>query len=102
MFGAGVYLAEASSKSDEYGHDDGGNTYPALHAVLVCRTFVGKPLVVTSAGDHCTAAKASHNDCVCGDRETKAGTYREFVFFDETQIYPDWGKERIGKNYTAR
>ena len=31
-----VYMAECSSKSDEYGRDDGGNTYPSLHAMLVC------------------------------------------------------------------
>ena len=29
-------MAECSSKSDEYGRDDGGNTYPSLHAMLVC------------------------------------------------------------------
>ena len=31
-----IYMAECSSKSDEYGRDDGGNTYPSLHAMLVC------------------------------------------------------------------
>ena len=31
-----IYMAEWSSKSDEYGRDDGGNTYPSLHAMLVC------------------------------------------------------------------
>ncbi|CAK9051206.1 Hypothetical protein SCF082_LOCUS28131 [Durusdinium trenchii] len=35
MYGAGIYMAECSSKSDEYGRDDGGNTYPSLHAMLV-------------------------------------------------------------------
>lgn len=30
-----IYMAECSSKSDEYGRDDGGNTYPSLHAMLV-------------------------------------------------------------------
>jgi len=33
---AEIYMAECSSKSDEYGRDDGGNTYPSLHAMLVC------------------------------------------------------------------
>merc|ERR1719272_616412 len=40
MFGNGIYLAECSSKSDEYGQDDGGNTYPGVRAILVCRAFV--------------------------------------------------------------
>merc|ERR1719189_3240180 len=44
MFGYGVYLAECSSKSDEYAHDDNGGTFPSLRALLVCRTLVGNPL----------------------------------------------------------
>mmetsp|Transcript_110878 Transcript_110878/g.300923 ORF Transcript_110878/g.300923 Transcript_110878/m.300923 type:complete len:750 (-) Transcript_110878:237-2486(-) len=90
MYGAGVYMAECASKSDEYGRDDGGNTYPGLNALLVCRCYVGKPLVVDSAGDRCQEARDQGFDCVCGDRETKAGTYREFVFFDEAQVYPEY------------
>merc|ERR1719181_2203149 len=71
MFGNGIYMAECSSKADEYGRDDGGNTYPGLLALLVCRCFVGVPYVVDKAGDHVNAAKAHrrHFDCVLGDRE---------------------------------
>merc|ERR1719359_1185123 len=58
MFGYGVYLAEASSKADEYACDDGGGTYPQLNALLVCRCLVGRPHVVQEAGDHVNAAKA--------------------------------------------
>jgi hypothetical protein len=90
MYGAGVYMAECASKSDEYGRDDGGNTYPSLNALLVCRCYVGKPHVVDSAGDRCQEASDQGFDSVCGDRETKAGTYREFVFFDEAQVYPEY------------
>jgi len=90
MYGAGVYMAECSSKSDEYGRDDGGNTYPSLNALLVCRCYVGKPYVVDSPGDRCQEAIDMGFDCVCGDRETKAGTYRELVFFDEAQVYPEY------------
>lgn len=90
MYGAGVYMAECSSKSDEYSKDDGGNTYPSLHAILVCKCFVGVPLVIDSAGDHTTAAREGGLHCVCGDRESKVGTYREFIFFDESQVYPEY------------
>lgn len=91
MYGNGIYMAECSSKSDEYGRDDGGNTYPGLNALLVCRCFVGKPYVVDKAGDHVSAAQDAGFDCVCGDRESAAAkTYREFVFFDEAQIYPEY------------
>eukprot|EP00928_Gymnodinium_smaydae_P013727 TRINITY_DN14985_c0_g1_i1.p1 TRINITY_DN14985_c0_g1~~TRINITY_DN14985_c0_g1_i1.p1 ORF type:complete len:915 (-),score=223.58 TRINITY_DN14985_c0_g1_i1:53-2473(-) len=90
MYGGGIYLAECSSKSDEYGRDDGGNSYPSLLAMLVCRSFVGKPLVVTKAGAHTTTAAEEGYDCVCGDRESVVGTYREFVFFDEASVYPEY------------
>jgi len=90
MFGYGVYLAECASKSDEYARDDGGGCYPGLMAMLVCRTLVGKPLVVHKAGDHIQQARDDGYDCVCGDRETMVNTYREFVFFDEQQIYPEF------------
>merc|ERR1719482_304305 len=90
MFGYGVYLAECVSKSDEYARDDNGGTYPGLMAMLVCRTLVGKPYTVQDAGDHIAAAKAAGCDCVLGDRESKVGTYREFIFWDERQILPEY------------
>jgi len=90
MFGYGVYLAECVSKSDEYARDDNGGTYPGLMAMLVCRTLVGKPYIVHDAGDHIAAAKAAGCDCVLGDRESKVGTYREFIFWDERQIVPEY------------
>jgi hypothetical protein len=90
MFGYGIYLAECVSKSDEYAREDNGGTYPGLYALLICRTLVGNPHIVQDAGDHIPAAKAKGADCVCGDRETKVGTYREFVFFDERQVIPEY------------
>jgi len=90
MFGAGVYQAECSSKSDEYGRDDGGNTYPSLCALLICRCFIGKPYVVESAGDHVETARNNGYDCVVGDREKAAKTYKEYVFFEEASVYPEF------------
>lgn len=90
MFGYGTYLAECSSKSDEYARDDGGNTYPGLCAMLICRSLIGKPMVVTDPGDHIAKAQSEGFDCIVGDRETKVGTYREFVFWDESQILPEY------------
>lgn len=90
MFGYGTYLAEASSKSDEYARDDGGNTYPGLCAMLVCRALIGNPLVVENPGDYIAQAKSKGFDCIVGDREAKVGTYKEFVFFDESQIIPEY------------
>lgn len=90
MFGYGIYVAECVSKSDEYAHDDNGGTYPGLRALLLCRCLVGNPYVVHEAGDYISAAKANGCDCVLGDRESKVGTYREFIFFDERQVLPEY------------
>jgi len=90
MFGYGIYLAECVSKSDEYALDDDGNTYPGLRALLVCRSFVGTPYVAQEAGDYVSQAKVAGCDCIVGDREAKVGTYREFVFFDERQVVPEF------------
>jgi len=90
MFGYGIYLAECSSKSDEYATDDGANTYPGLRALLVCRCLVGNPYIAHKAGDYISQAKWAGCDCVLGDRESAVNTYREYVFFDETQVYPEY------------
>merc|ERR1719230_992441 len=90
MFGYGIYLAECVSKSDEYARDDNGGTYPGLMAMLMCRSLVGNPYVVQDAGDYIADAKSQGLDCVIGDRESKVGTYREFIFFDERQVLPEY------------
>lgn len=90
MFGNGLYLAECVSKSDEYAQDDAGGSFPGLRALLLCRCLVGNPYVVHDAGEHASQAKEAGYDCVLGDRESKVGTYREFVFFDETQVLPEY------------
>jgi len=90
MFGYGVYLAECCSKSDEYATDDNGGTYPGLRALLVCRSLVGNPYVVHKAGDCIERARSDGCDCVLGDRESTVNTYREFVFWDEAQIVPEY------------
>lgn len=90
MFGYGVYLAEAASKSDEYARDDNGGTFPGLLAILMCRSLIGNPYVVQDPGDAVGPAKAAGMDSIIGDRETKVGTYREFVFFDERQVMPEF------------
>jgi len=90
MFGYGVYLAECCSKSDEYARDDGGGTFPGLRSIVVCRALVGQPYIKQEAGDYIEEAKEAGCDCVLGDRESKVGTYKELVFFDEAQVLPEY------------
>lgn len=88
LYGAGVYLAEACTKSDEYtakGPDD-------LRPLILCRGLCGKmnytdvknPDVDSLYG----SVKAGRYHSVLGDREKCSGTYREFIVYKEAQVYP--------------
>jgi len=92
MFGKGIYLAESSTKADEYAYDDCGGAYNNLYAILVCRAVIGRPWVVQERYDYsqCGAIREMQYDCVIGDRERAVGTFREFVFFNEASIYPEY------------
>ncbi|CAK0819929.1 unnamed protein product [Prorocentrum cordatum] len=63
---------------------------PSPSVSVASRCLIGNPYVVHKAGDYISEAKAAGNDCVLGDRETVVNTYREYVFFDETQVYPEY------------
>eukprot|EP00439_Symbiodinium_sp_Y106_P061959 s3343_g9.t1 len=101
MFGAGVYLAESSTKADEYASDDMGGEYDGLYAVLVCRAVLGRSYVVENAGDFSEKVLNGDFEHVLGDREKAVGTFREFVFFHEASIYPEYAvfyrREKGGK-----
>ena len=88
MFGPGIYLTECSSKADEYSHD--GPAFDGVYAVLVCRAVIGKPFVTTTPGGFSACVLSGEYDSVLGDRREAVGTYREFVFFNEASIYPEY------------
>ena len=90
MFGAGVYLAESSTKADEYARDDMGGEYDGLYAVLVCRAILGRSYVTEKAGDFSDQVLSGEYHHVLGDREKAVGTFREFIFFHEASIYPEY------------
>ena len=90
MFGAGVYLAESSTKADEYARDDVGGEYDELYAMLVCRAILGRSYITETAGDFSEQVLSGEFDHVLGDREKAVGTFREFIFFHEASIYPEY------------
>jgi hypothetical protein len=95
MYGPGIYMAEASSKSDEYAKDDRGGLYSGSYCLMLCRTVLGEPMCLTAGGDSVHAMiKAAMDggayDSVIGDREVSVGTYREFVVYREEQVYPEF------------
>eukprot|EP00929_Paragymnodinium_shiwhaense_P037862 TRINITY_DN2008_c0_g1_i2.p1 TRINITY_DN2008_c0_g1~~TRINITY_DN2008_c0_g1_i2.p1 ORF type:complete len:961 (+),score=141.05 TRINITY_DN2008_c0_g1_i2:71-2953(+) len=91
MFGPGVYLAEASSKADEYARDENtGGAYDGLFAVLVCRAVLGHSYVTEKPGNFAEKCTSGNFESIVGDREKAVGTYREFILFDEGSIYPEY------------
>mmetsp|Transcript_52487 Transcript_52487/g.122066 ORF Transcript_52487/g.122066 Transcript_52487/m.122066 type:complete len:1243 (-) Transcript_52487:113-3841(-) len=92
LFGAGLYFAESSTKSDEYVKPDGDDRYP----VIICRVTLGHI-------NHCESADPIkdpgrdklESSCIGGDfhsvlgnRKKARGTYREFIVYDPHQVYP--------------
>jgi hypothetical protein len=92
MFGGGAYFAEACSKSDEYAQDDPTGLFAGKYALLLCRVLLGSTFRVTESNIPAIEAALAkgHYQSVLGDREAAVGTYREFVVFDEAQIYPEY------------
>eukprot|EP00931_Biecheleriopsis_adriatica_P043346 TRINITY_DN24783_c0_g1_i1.p1 TRINITY_DN24783_c0_g1~~TRINITY_DN24783_c0_g1_i1.p1 ORF type:complete len:777 (+),score=143.89 TRINITY_DN24783_c0_g1_i1:227-2557(+) len=90
MFGPGIYMAESCVKADEYAQDDTDGSYAGLFAVLVCRAVLGRVLLVTDPADYGPLITSGDFESVVGDREKAAGTFREFVFFHEEAVYPEF------------
>lgn len=89
LYGKAVYMAECSSKADEYAHpDDQG-----IHRMLICRAALGCILIERNKDPNPPGfeelAQAGYNS-VCGDRWAAVGTFREFVVYDPSQIYPEY------------
>merc|ERR1712187_446451 len=89
MFGPGIYLAENSSKSDEYAKE-GDGVFQGQYAMLICRGVAGRVLTVKQPGDYSQKVKNEEYDSVCGDRLSAVGTFREMVFFNEDAVYAEY------------
>ena len=86
MFGPGTYLAEASSKADEYATANA----EGLYTMVVCRAVLGHSFVTEVPGDYRRKCEEEHYDSVVGDREAAVNTYGEFVFYKPEAIYPEY------------
>merc|ERR1711988_1005057 len=90
MFGPGIYMAESSTKADEYARDDTDGSYAGLFAVLVCRAVIGRACVVHDPGDYGSLVADGDYETIVGDREKVVGTFREFIFFNQESLYPEF------------
>lgn len=92
LFGAGIYFAESSSKSDEYVKPNKEGHFP----VIMCRVALGRINYCDSKdptkdpGRDKLESSCLRGDfhSVLGDRKKARGTYREFVVYDHYQVYP--------------
>ncbi|CAK9091428.1 unnamed protein product [Durusdinium trenchii] len=91
LYGNGVYLAEAVSKSDEYTTPHGSND---LRTILLCLSCLGRINYNDERrpdGDELAAScQGGGYHSILGDREKIRGTYREIIVFDENLIYPGY------------
>ncbi|XP_029212832.2 poly [ADP-ribose] polymerase tankyrase-1-like [Acropora muricata] len=98
MFGAGIYFAENSSKSNQYVYGIGGGSGCALHKdkscyicerqLLLCRVALGKPFY------HFAAAKIAHappgHHSVIGRPSSEGLSFAEYVVYRGEQAYPEY------------
>jgi hypothetical protein len=93
LFGPGIYFAESSMKADEYTRADKRGWMP----LILCRVVLGN-LKYCDAPDPTKKAKELEAACkpgagfhsILGDREKVRGTFREFIVFDNHQVYPEY------------
>jgi len=94
-YGRGAYFAERSTKSDEYAQRRAvqvGLITEEHCVMLLCRVCLGEAYRVedfdSKAGRHVLGN--DEYDSLLGDREAKVGSYREFIVYDEAQVYPEY------------
>jgi hypothetical protein len=97
LYGYGIYLAESSTKADEYAEVITGSL-PAdegCYCMLVCRAVGGMARVVDTNEFDTVALRTDVLDgpfhSVLGDRTSKLGKpYREVVVYDSAQVFPEY------------
>lgn len=89
LYGRGTYLAESFTKADEYAKAADGE-----YAMLVVRALGGHVRycdeVDPDAEDLTRSCIEGPYDSVLGDRQKCRGTFREFIFFDTENLYPEY------------
>jgi hypothetical protein len=88
LYGKGLYLAECSSKADEYAEEDENG----MCRMLLVRAALGRSLVDSAArpdaAELMSKVRTAGYDSLVGDRWAAVGTYREFILFNQGLVYP--------------
>jgi len=98
MFGAGIYFAEHSSKSNQYVYGIGGGTgcpqhkdrscYGCHRQLLLCRVALGKSFLQFSAMKMAHAPPGHHS--VVGRPSVGGLSFPEYVIYRGEQAYPEY------------
>ncbi|XP_075222552.1 tankyrase isoform X2 [Lycorma delicatula] len=98
MFGAGIYFAEHSSKSNQYVYGIGGGTGCTLHKdrscyvchrhLLLCRVTLGKSFLQFNAMKMAHAPPGHHS--VMGRPSSGGLNFPEYVVYRGEQAYPEY------------
>jgi len=98
MFGAGIYFAEHSSKSNQYVYGIGGGTgcpqhkdrscYSCHRQLLLCRVALGKSFLQFSAMKMAHAPPGHHS--VVGRPSVGGLSFPEYVIYRGEQAYPEY------------
>merc|ERR1719150_1844362 len=98
MFGAGIYFAEHSSKSNQYIYGIGGGTGCPLHKdrscyichrqLLLCRVALGKSFLQFNAMKMAHAPPGHHS--VVGRPSVGGLSFPEYVVYRGEQAYPEY------------
>ncbi|XP_033757082.1 poly [ADP-ribose] polymerase tankyrase-1-like [Pecten maximus] len=98
MFGAGIYFAENSSKSNQYVYGIGGGTGCPLHKdrscyichrqLLLCRVTLGKSFLQFSAIKMAHSPPGHHS--IIGRPSSGGLMYPEYVVYRGEQAYPEY------------
>jgi hypothetical protein len=93
LFGCGIYFAESCMKADEYTTSDSNGWFP----LILCRVMLGRVNYCDAVQPRKLAADleasckpGSGYHSVLGDREKVRQTFREFIVYDEDQVYPEY------------
>ncbi|EKX49585.1 hypothetical protein GUITHDRAFT_104545 [Guillardia theta CCMP2712] len=85
LFGAGIYLAENSSKSDEYCTPNS----TGLCYMFLIRAMLGRPYEALNAMNQQRLAPSGYNSVIGVTKATHPGAflkkYREFIIYDRYQ-----------------
>ena len=95
MFGKGAYFAEESTKSDEYTTPESvkiGLSFETHYSMLLCRVCLGEAYRIEDFDERAErhVLHTDTYDSLLGDREATRGTFREFIVYEEGQVYPEY------------